>query len=108
MVATTWKSSVTAAQPSLGRYYLSPKRTQSEYKTDDRKGHNNCEVVRSFVGDFPASEFYLPTLRNTLSIPSSEAPMKMEQSVPKRRHIKFRRRGITQKKAYSIQNTAKV
>jgi len=24
-------------------------------------------------------------------------PMKMEQSVPKRRHIKFRRRGITQK-----------
>ena len=26
--------------------------------------------------------------------------MKMEQSVPKRRHIKFRRQGITQKKAY--------
>ena len=32
----------------------------------------------------------------------------MEQSVPKRPHIKFRRRGITQKKAYNIQNTAKV
>jgi len=30
------------------------------------------------------------------------------QSVPKRRHIKFRRRGINQKKAYDIQNTAKV
>ena len=30
------------------------------------------------------------------------------QSVPKRRHTKFRRRGITQKKAYNIQNTAKV
>jgi hypothetical protein len=29
-------------------------------------------------------------------------------SVPKRRHIKFRRRGITQKKSYNIQNTAKV
>jgi len=28
--------------------------------------------------------------------------MKMEQSVPKRRHIKFRRRGITQKKAYNM------
>jgi hypothetical protein len=28
--------------------------------------------------------------------------MKMEQSVPKRRHIKFRRRGITQKKIYSL------
>ena len=34
--------------------------------------------------------------------------MKMEQSVPKRRHIKFRRRGITQKKTYNIQNMAKV
>jgi hypothetical protein len=29
-------------------------------------------------------------------------PMKMEQSVPKRRQIKFRRRGITQKKTYNI------
>jgi hypothetical protein len=27
--------------------------------------------------------------------------MKMEQSVPKRRHIKFRRRGIAQKKTYN-------
>jgi hypothetical protein len=34
--------------------------------------------------------------------------MKKEQSVPKRRHIKFRSRGITQKKAYSIQKKAKV
>jgi len=34
--------------------------------------------------------------------------MKMEQSVPKRRHIKFRRQGITKKKTYNIQNTAKV
>jgi hypothetical protein len=31
----------------------------------------------------------------------------MEQSVSERRHIKFRRRGITQKKEYNIQNTAK-
>jgi len=35
-------------------------------------------------------------------------PMKTEQCVPKRRHIKFRRRGITQKKPHNIQNTAKV
>ena len=34
--------------------------------------------------------------------------MEMEQSVPKRRHINFRRRGVTQKKAYNIQNTVKV
>jgi len=33
--------------------------------------------------------------------------MKMEQSVPNRRHIKFRRQGIAQKKAYNVQNTAK-
>jgi hypothetical protein len=29
-------------------------------------------------------------------------------SVPKRRHTKFRRRGITQKKTYNIHNTEKV
>jgi hypothetical protein len=29
-------------------------------------------------------------------------PMKMEQRIPKRRHINFGRRGITQKKAYNI------
>jgi hypothetical protein len=34
--------------------------------------------------------------------------MKMEQNVPKRWHIKFRRRGNTQKKTYNIQNMAKV
>ena len=31
-----------------------------------------------------------------------------DKSVPKRQHIKFRCRGITRKKAYNIQNTAKV
>ena len=35
-------------------------------------------------------------------------PWDSRQSVPKRRHIKFRRRGITQKEKYNIQNTAKV
>ena len=30
------------------------------------------------------------------------------QSVPKRRHIKFRRRGIAHKRAYNIQNTATI
>jgi hypothetical protein len=41
------------------------------------------------LGNFPASEFYMPMFQNTLS-------------VPKRRHIKFRRQGITQKKTYNI------
>jgi len=64
------------------------------------------------LGNFPASEFYTPTFRNTLFHLDRQVgtylPMKMEQSVPKRRHIKFRRLGITQKKTYNIQNTAKV
>ena len=35
--------------------------------------------------------------------------MKMEQTdFPKRRHVKFRHRGITQKKENNIQNMAKV
>jgi hypothetical protein len=34
--------------------------------------------------------------------------MKMEQSVLKRWHLNYRCWGITQKKAYNIQNTAKV
>jgi hypothetical protein len=62
-------------------------------------------VVFFLLGDSPASEFYVPTFRNTLiSIfigvvltPS----MQMEQIVPKRWHIKFRHRGITQKKEYN-------
>jgi hypothetical protein len=32
----------------------------------------------------------------------------MEQSVPKRQHREFRRRGVTQKKEYNINNAAKV
>jgi hypothetical protein len=32
----------------------------------------------------------------------------MEQSVPKRQHIKFRRQWITQKKEHNIQSMAKV
>jgi len=51
----------------------------------------------------------MPTFRNTLfhlhrqvGILHIHLPMKVEQSVPKRRHIKYRRRGITQKKEYNI------
>ena len=50
-------------------------------------------VVLSF-GWFPASEFYVTTFRNTLSVPH----MMMEQSVPKRRHIIFRRRAPPKRK----------
>ena len=90
----------------------------------------SLKAVCFLLGDSPASEFYMPTFRNTLfhlhrqvgacrakpfpvyyhkHVPSrvhstrTYLPMKMEQSVPKRRYIKFRRRGITQKK--SIQHS---
>ena len=67
-------------------------------------------VVRFLLGNSPASELYMPTYQNTLSVPSS-TPTRLwrwnRQSVPKRRRIQFRRRGITQKKAHNIQNTAK-
>jgi hypothetical protein len=73
------------------------------------------------VGDSPVPEFYVPTFRNTLShlhisceYYVGDSPkrktvntrtMKMEQSVPKRRHIKCRRRGITKKKEYHMWQT---
>ena len=53
------------------------------------------------------SHINTPTFSN-LVILHTYPPVKMEQSVPKHRHIKFRRRGITKKNAYNIQNTAKV
>jgi len=50
---------------------------------------------------------YTPTLSTPVIIHTYQA-MKMGQSVPKCWHIKFRCRGITQKKAYNIQNMLKV
>ena len=69
-------------------------------------------VVGFLLGNSTASEFSMPTFRNTLfhfhrqvgekneSSHSSHLPTYEggTDSVPKRRHIKFRRRGITQKK----------
>jgi len=74
----------------------------------------NENVVCFLLDDSMTSEFYMPKFRNTLSVPSSWAVRCMclwrwnRQSVPKLRHIKFRRWGITQKKAYNIQDMAKV
>ena len=76
-------------------------------RTDDEA--RMSDVVCFLLGNSPASEFYMPTFRNTLFHLHREVGVKkMEQSVPKRGHIKFRRRGITQKKSNNIQNTAKV
>jgi len=48
--------------------------------------------------------FEYPTSSNLVSLHTYPL-MKMEHSVPKRRYIKFRRRGITQKKPYNIERT---
>ena len=52
--------------------------------------------VRCKHEDFQTQSFFIPTC------------LWRRNNVPKRRHIKFRRRGTTQKKPYNIQNKAKV
>jgi len=80
---------------------------------------NSVYVVSFLLGNSPASEFYMPTYREHSVQPSYAGRyedilhtyLAYEDeivSVPKRRRIKFRRRGITQKKGYNIPNTAKV
>jgi hypothetical protein len=60
---------------------------------------NTSNVVCFLLGNSPASEFYMPTFRNTLFHLHRQVgmknlqtylPMEMEQKVPKRQHIKFR------------------
>jgi hypothetical protein len=69
------------------------------------------------LGNSPPSEFYIPTFRNTLLYRHRQVGMKNEVAMkyfiptrlwrrnrhcfPKRQYIKFRRRGITQKKAFN-------
>ena len=62
------------------------------------------------MGNFPpASEFYMSTFRKLCPIFIPTCLWRWNiQGVPKRRYIKFRHRGITQKKAHNIHNTAKV
>ena len=61
-------------------------------------------VVCFLLDNSPASKFYTPTFRNTLSVPYSQAdrcrnstPIRLwkwnRQSIPERRHIKLRRPG---------------
>ena len=80
-----------------------------------------ANVVFFLVGDSPVPEFYVVTFQNTLphlyrscEHDAGDSPkrkivfirrMKMEQSVPKRQHIKCGRRGITHKKEYNMWQT---
>ena len=76
----------------------------------------NCSLTKPMLTVLYASFWVIPRRLNfiyqLLRTPCllhlhTYPPIKMDKSIPKRRHIKFRRRGITQKKAYSIQNMAK-
>jgi hypothetical protein len=68
-----------------------------------------CHPSSTGSGHFRAKPFSLSISLHFLKIGILHlSAYEMEKSVPKRRHIKFRHRGITQKKAYNIQNTAKV
>jgi hypothetical protein len=76
------------------------------------RAHQTNVVVCFLLGISPASEFYMPTFRNTLShlhsIHCTPTSLWRWNSVPKCQHIKFKRWGITKKKTYNIQNTVKV
>jgi hypothetical protein len=65
-------------------------------------------VVCFLLGNYPVAEFCMLTFQNALFHLHRRLWRSNRQSVPKCRHIEFRRRGITHKKAYKIQNKAKV
>jgi len=62
-------------------------------------------LSQSTVHILPKTPTHYKTLTNTHI---RQAHKCNRQSDPKRRHIKFRRRGITQRKACNVQNTTKV
>jgi len=80
--------------------YLPMKMEQTVFRNVGIKNSDAGELSQTF------SRINIPTFWN-LVILHTYPPMKMEQSVPKRRHMEFRRRGITQNKAHNIQNTEK-
>jgi hypothetical protein len=64
-----------------------------------------CNLVLRFLLGIPRRLNFICRRFGTLC---SIFPMEKYQSVPKRRHVKFRRWRTTQKKTYNIQNTAKI
>jgi hypothetical protein len=74
---------------------------------------NSFRSVFFLLGDSLAFELFVSTLWNNLfqlhgSCILFARPVKMEWSVPKCRHIKFRLRRITKTKEYNTHNTAKL
>jgi hypothetical protein len=95
---------------SMGREnHWPPQTTSTPTVTDDKSHRNlNCNVLctqliiceNTAVTCNNHGLFFISNFRRVVLaiILHTHLPMKMEQSVPKRRHTKFRRRGITQKK----------
>jgi len=84
-------------------------------KYDGRLGLKLLEYLRvygkSFGSGYFQAKLFLYKYSNILKLSHPSYLSAYEDgtnSVPKRRHIKFRRRGITQKKAHKIQNTSNV
>ena len=65
-------------------------------------------VLCFLLGNSPTPKFYIRTFRNAVcSIFTPTCPWKWKRySLPKRQHLKFRRRGINQKKAYCTGESA--
>ena len=57
--------------------YPEPAQSSQHHHISLLKIHFN--VVCFLLGDSPAADLYMPTFRNTLSVPSSKAGVKMEQ-----------------------------
>ena len=71
-------------------------------KRPGREAHHLHLVQRLMDGDVPPLPHTSSWCGQWTTFFLLTTPMKTEQCVPKRRHIKFRRRGITQKENYSF------
>jgi len=109
---TTQSTTVTNEVPMRGqlsiisaKFLLLPTSPLTETKTD-------LHLLYAFFWVIPRRLNFIYRRFGTLRLfhlhGQAGMTVKLKQSVPKRRHIKFRRRGITQKKAYNIQNAAEV
>jgi hypothetical protein len=107
MITLLWKVKERKRSWLTSRHYFDlPEYLASPLSCDVTQPEIYTFQLILFVLDFklsPCSECYMLSFGyfHGVWILHSYPPMKMGQSVPKRWHIKFRRRGITQKKTYN-------
>jgi len=71
------------------------------------KGNEYIREVNQVDTNSPKTRMEEGNKREERNSSPNNLPVKLEQNVPKLRHIKFRRRGITQKKAYNKKGKVK-